>query len=155
MAEDFNALVADLTTNARYDAAVVAGRNSEIESLLNEIEPEIPGPGNKTVIQDVSREEALVAFGDEMDALTSAQTGRLQLIVGESGTVKTSRAEIRARLVNIFGGAGTPPIARITAAATRDATYGDAFGYPQVGLNTVRKAVRLIAKSFIVTTGQV
>ena len=149
MAEDFNALVADLTTNARYDAAVVAGRNSEVESLLNELEP------GETVIQDISREDALVAFGDEMDLLTDAETGRLQLVVGESGTVKTSRAEIRARLVNIFGGAGTPPITRITASATRDATFGEAFGYSRVSLDTVRKAVRLIAKSFIVTTGQV
>ncbi len=86
MAEDFNALVADLTTNARYDAAVVAGRNSEVESLLNELEP------GETVIQDISREDALVAFGDEMDLLTDAETGRLQLVVGESGTVTRTKA---------------------------------------------------------------
>ncbi len=146
---NFAALKTDLENNARYNAAVMSGNNGEATRLLNELA--IPA---QTVIQDISREAALVAFGDELDALTNAQIGRLRLVVGESGEVNTSRSEVRDRLVNIFG-AGSPPIARITASATRDATYGDAFGYPQVGLNTVRDAVRLIAKSFIVTSGQV
>ena len=148
MPEDFNGLVTDLTTNPRYNTAVVSGNNGEVIRLLHELEP------GEQVIEDISREDALVAFGDEIDGLTEAKVGRLRLVVGESGTVNTSRSEVRDRLVNIFGG-GTPPVVRITAAARRDATYGDAFGYPRAGLDTVRRAMRLIGKSFIVSSGQV
>ncbi len=63
--------------------------------------------------------------------------------------------DLRAELVDIFGGASNPAIVRLIAAAQRDRTYGEAFGYSTVSLDTVRKAVRLIAKSFIVSTGQV
>ena len=146
--EDFDSLVTEVETNSRYDAAVVSGNNGEVRRLLDELEP------SKFVIQDISREEALVAFGNEMDGLTAAKVGLLRLVVGESGTVNTSRSEVRDRLVNIFG-EGTPPVVRITAVAKRDATYGDAFGYPRVGLDTVRRAMRLIGKSFIVSSGQV
>ena len=154
MAENFAALTTALETDPRYDAAVVSGNNGEVTRLLNEIESLVPGPGNKTVIIDVPRRVALKAFRDAVRVLTQLEMDRLKLVLGESESIATSDPDIRAEIVDIFGGASAA-VTRLTAAATRDATYGDALGYPQVSLDTVRKAIRQIAKSFIVTSGQV
>ena len=148
MAEDFAALKTALETDSRYDAAVVSGNNGEVTRLLNEIEPA------QTVITDVPRRAALKAFKDAVRTLTQLEMDRLKLVMGESESIATSDPDIRAEIVDIFGNPSAA-VTRLTAAATRDATYGDAFGYPRVSLNTVREAVRLIAKSFIVSSGQV
>ncbi len=150
MAEDFDALVADLTTNPLYDAAVVSGNNGEVTRLLNEIEPLVPGPGNKTVIIDVPRRIALKAFKDAVRTLTQLEMDRLKLVMGESEEIATSETDIRAEIVDIFGGASAA-VTRLTAAATRDATYGDAFGYSRVSLDTVRLAIQQIDKSHAIT----
>lgn len=149
MAEDFNSLKTALETDLRYDAAVRSGNNGETTRLLNELA--VPA---QTVITDVPRRAALKAFRDAVRTLTQLQMDRLKLVMGEGEEIATSDSDIRAEIVDIFG-VGSPAVTRLSAAATRDATYGDAFGYPNVGLNTVREAVRLIAKSFIVSTGQV
>lgn len=148
MAEDFDALMADLRTNLRYDASVISGNNGETTRLLNELEV------GQTIIIDVPRRAALKAFKDAVRSLTQLQMDRLKLVMGEGDSIATSDPDIRAEIIDIFG-AGSPAVTRLTAAARRDATYGDAFGYPRVSLDVVRKAVRLIAKSFIVSTGQV
>ncbi len=145
---DFDALRTALENDARYDTAVREGANSTLVGLLNELEL------GQTVITDISRQDAIKAFRDEIRTLTAQQLQRLRLLV-DSGSVRTSDSDVRAELADIFGGGSNPAIVRLSAAATRDATYGDAFGYPQVSLNTVREAVRLIDKSFIVSTGQV
>jgi hypothetical protein len=150
MAENFNALKVALETDARYDADVRNGHNATLVNLLNTLEP------LQTVITDISRQDAVKAFRDEIRTLTAQQLQRLRLLVdSESSSVRTSDSDVRAELGDIFGGGSNPAIVRLATAATRDATYGDAFGYSQVSLDTVRKAVRLISKSFIVSTGQV
>ena len=148
MAKDFDSLKTALKNDPRYDAAVVSGNNGEVTRLLNELEFE------QTVITDISRRVALKAFKDAVRTLTQLQVDRLKLVMGEGESIATSDPDIRAEIVDIFG-SGSPAVTRLSAAATRDATYGDAFGYPNVGINVVRRAVRLIAKSFIVSTGQV
>lgn len=150
MPEDFDGLVIALETDSRYDADVRGGGNATLVNLLNELE------SGQTVITDISRQDAIKAFKDEIRTLTAQQLQRLRLLVdSESSSVRTSDSDIRAELADIFGGGSSPAIVRLTAVATRDATYGDAFGYPSVGINVVRRAVKLIAKSFIVSTGQV
>lgn len=156
MVEDFDALVTDLTNNSRYEAAVVGGHNSVIVTLLGELEPVgAPGPPWRTLIQDLSRQDVLSAIRDDLRSLTQQQLGRLRLLFDESDQfVEVSRSEIRAEIQDIL-----PPAAvlRLAAATTRDRTFGEAFGYsPAPSLSVVRKAVRLIAKSYIrATTGQV
>ena len=149
MAENFDGLTTALRTNSRYDASVVSGNNGETTRLLNELA--VP---SQIVIIDVPRRAALKAFKDAVRTLTQLQMDRLKLVMGESETIATSDPDIRAEIVDIFGG-GSPAVTRLTAAARRDATYGDAFGYPLVSLDIVRNAVRLISKSFIVSSRQV
>ena len=154
MAEDFDALVADLTTNPRYDAEVVSGDNGAVQALLHEIDD-----AAAFVFDDVLVEEVQEAAGQpKMASLTSDQRGRLQAIKqsGQSGRdfVATSLKAIRDELIDVFGISEAQLIAGVPSVQHRP-TYGEVFGYKKVGLDTVRQAVRQIDKSFIVTTGQV
>ncbi len=147
--KDFAALKTALETDPRYDAAVVGGQNSATVGLLNEIET------GQTIITDVTRRVALKAFKDAIRALSQQELIRLQLLMAsaDEDIVRTSDADIRDEIVNIFGGA-SDAVTRLTAAAMRSRTYGEAFGFSPATLNDVRQIVRLIAKSFIVSTGQ-
>ncbi len=154
MAEDFAALTNALATDARYNAAVVSGSNSTAQALLNAID------GTAAfVFDDVPVEDVQEAAGQtRMAALTSDQRGRLQAIRqrGQTGKdfVATSKDAARAELLDIFEITEAQLIAGVPAVQHRP-TFGEAFGFKRVGLDTVRQAVRLIAKSFIVSTGQV
>lgn len=147
MAEDFAALRTALATNVRYDAHVRSGNNGGLVELLRALEP------GQTVLVDISRFDAIKAFKNDIRVRTPQQLQRLRLLM-DSDLVGTSDPDVFAELADIFG-ATSPATARLTVVATQDATYGDAFGYPQVGLDVVRIAVRLITKSFIVSTGQI
>ncbi len=153
MAEDFNALKTALETDARYDAAVVSGSNSETQALLNEIDDLAA-----FVFDDVPVEDVQEAAGQaKMAALTSDQRGRLQGIRqrGQTGKdfVATSKDATRAELLDIFGISEAQLIVGVPAVQHRP-THGEAFGFVGVSLGTVRKAMRQIDKSYIVTTGQ-
>ena len=116
MAEDFNALKTALTNDARYDAAVVSGNNGEVTRLLNELEPA------QTVIIDVPRRAALKAFKDAVRTLTQLEMDRLKLVMGESEEIATSDPDIRAEIVDIFGG-GSAAVTRLTVAATHGSPW--------------------------------
>ncbi len=154
MAEDFDALVADLTTNSRYDPTMVSGNNGATQTLLNETDVLAT-----FVFDDVPVADVLEAAGQvKLKALVPADRARLLILVsgGSPGsqTVATSKDAVREELLDIFGITEVQLAAGVPAVRRRP-TFGEAFGYKNVSLDTVRQAVRLIAKSFIVSSGQV
>ncbi len=143
-----DALKGELETADRYDSAVVAGRNSELVELLNEEEE------GEVITVSVSSDDVREAIGNGIRGLSATQIQTLRLMIPENGQVDFSRAGIRNEIREVLTGKAAA-LARLTALATRPRTYGEAFGYERVGLTDVRQAVRQIAKSFIVSTGQV
>ena len=153
MAEDFVALTNALATDARYDAAVTSGANSAAVALLNAIDTSAA-----FVFDDAPIAEILEAAGQaRLKALLPEARARLQILKqgGALGgeIVATSKSAIRAELLDVFGITEAQLVAGIPAVRRRP-IFGEAFGYASVGINTIRKAVRLVAKSFIVSTGQ-
>lgn len=150
MAEDFDALRTSLGTVARYDVAVRAGANSAVTALLNEEDPLAAW-----VYEDVLLDDIMEAAGQtRLKALTPDERGRLRILRRSDDTVATSKPDLRAELLDVFGINEAQFVAAIPAVRRRP-TFGEAFGYRNVSLDTVRLAVRQIAKSFIVSTGQV
>ncbi len=149
MAEDFAALTTALATDARYDAAVVLGSNSTAQALLN-----VTDGTAAFVFDDVLVSDVLEAAGQvKLKALVPADRARLQILV-RGDLLATSKDAVREELLDIFGITEAQLVAGVPAVRRRP-TFGEAFGYRSVGINTVRDVVRLIAKSFIVSTGQV
>ncbi len=149
MVKDYPGLQAELETNIpRYDAAVRAGNNSTLVDLLNEDET------GQTIAVARSSDDVREAIGDGIRGLTAAQIQTLRLMIPENGEVDFSRVAIRDEIREVLDGK-TAALARLQTLATRTRTYGEAFGFERVSLNDVRQVVRLIAKSFIVSTGQV
>ena len=150
MAEDFVALTNALETDARYDTAVVSGSNSTAQTLLNATD------GTAAfVFDDVPVADVLEAAGQvQLQGLVPADRARLQILTQGGGQMAMSKNAIRAELLDIFGITEAQLAAGIPAVRRRP-SFGEAFGYKNVSLNTVRQAVRLIAKSFIVSTGQI
>ena len=68
---DLSALKAALETDLRYDAAVRAGRNMGLLTLLIETET------GQTVYQAVPKDEVLEAIGDGVRGLSAAQIEKL------------------------------------------------------------------------------
>ncbi len=146
MAEDFDALVADLTNNARYDAAVRSGSNDTVTALLNEADNTAA-----VVFDDVPIDDIQEAAGQvRLAALTPSQQGRLRTLRRNDDTVATSKPGLRAELLDVFGITEAVLVAGVPAVRRR-LTFGEAFGYRNVSLNTVQEAVLLIAKSSIAT----
>ena len=149
MAEDVAALTTALETGARYNASVVSGNNGATHALVNATD------GNAAfVFEDVPVADVLEAAGQaRLKALVPADRARLQILV-RGDSVATSKDAIREELLDIFG-ITEDQLAAAIPAVRRRPTFGEAFGYRNVSLDTVRQVVRLIAKSFIVSTGQV
>ena len=146
---DFNALKTALENDARYDTAVVEGANGTVVTLLNEVDNSAD-----FVFHDVPTADVLEAAGAaKLKAIAPEQRARLR-IISTNGTVALSKPAIRAELLDVFGITENQLATKLPAVRSRP-RYGEAFGYASVGLPVVREAVRLIAKSFIVSTGQV
>ncbi len=149
MAENFAALTTALKTVPRYNAAVVSGDNGTTQALVNATDVDAD-----FVFEDVPVDDVLEAAGQaKLKALVPADRARLQILV-QRGTLATSKAAVRAEFLDIFGITEDQLAAGIPAVRRRP-TFGEAFGYKNVGLDTIRQVVRLVDKSFIVTTGQV
>lgn len=134
------ALQTALETDPRYAAAWAAGDNATLVSLLNQRHP------TNTAFQSVSRETLLTAIGEGIRALTGDALARLRVIAaGES--VDLSQASRRQELTQIFTGQ-TDVLTRLSAAATRPATYADAFGAQRVSIEDVRAVARLSSTSY-------
>ena len=148
MAEDFDALRTALENDSLYDTEVREGANGAIVTLLNEADTGF-------VFEDVPVDDVQEAAGQaRLEALSADERGRLRLLRRSDDTVATSKPAIRAELLDVFAITEAQLIAGVPA-VRRTATRGDAFGYKKVSLDVVRKAVRLIDKSFIVTSGQI
>ena len=155
MAENFAALTAALETDSRYNAAVVSGGNSMAQALLNATDGTAAFVFDNVPVADV-----LEAAGQvKLKALVPADRARLQILVRAGGSLgsqnmATSKDAVRGELLDIFQITEAQLAAGVPAVRRRP-TFGEAFGYKNVSLDTVRQAVRLIAKSFIVSSGQI
>lgn len=143
---DLAVLKSVLESDPRYDTVVRTGRNSECLQLLNATKT-----GAAKVWNDIPVEDFLEALGSFV--LPAVAETRLQTIIASNGEVPTSRAGVRSWLqANITD---TNIITALRALAEREETWAEAAGIGQPSLNDVREVVRQIAKSFIVSTGQV
>ena len=149
MTEDFDALKTALEIDSRYHAAVVSGGNSTVQALVNAVD------GTAAfVFDDVPVSDVLEAAGQvRLKALVPVDRSRLQILV-RGDSLAMSKDAVRAEFLDVFGITEAQLAAAIPAVRRRP-TFGEAFGYKNVSLDTVRQAVRQIAKSFIVSTGQV
>ena len=146
---DFDALKNALENDARYDTSVREGANGTVVTLLNEVDG-----AAAFVFHDVPTADVLEAAGSaKLKALAPEQRARLR-IISTNGTVALSKPAIRAELLDVFGITEDQLATKLPAVRSR-LRYGEAFGYATVGISVVRDAVRLIAKSHIVSTGQV
>lgn len=135
-----------LETDARYDAVVQAGRNSECLALLKATKT-----GSTKVWNDIPVEDFLDVLGNT--PLSTGAENRLRLIVSTGSMVPTSKAGVLAWVQGNINGPGV-----LTALANqfeRESTWAEDAGVGEPSLNDVREAVRQIAKSFIVSSGQV
>ena len=153
MVEDFNALKTALENDVRYDVAVREGANGTLVTLLN-----AEDTAAAFVFDDVPVADVLEAAGQSrLATLIPDDRARLQVLKqsGEFGaaTIATSKSAIRAELLDVFGITEAQLVAGVPAVRRRP-KFGEAFGYINVSIADVRRAVRLIAKSFIVSTGQ-
>ena len=150
MPEDFDALVIELANDARYDADVVSGNNGAVTALLGAVDNSAA-----FVFDDVPVDDVQEAAGQaRMAALTDNERGRLGTLRRSDDLVSTSKPGIRAELLDVFQISEAQLVSGVPAVRRRP-TYGEAFGYRNASLGIVRLAVRQIAKSFIVTSGQV
>ena len=140
---DQAALISLLKTS-RFNTAIRAGNNSELLRLGLETKS-----GSAKVWDDISVVDFVDAFGTA--PIPANVEARLQLIAGEGGTVPTSKPGIRAWFES---NASATVKTKLQALAEREQTWFEDAGAGKVTLNDVREAVRQIAKSFIVTTGQ-
>lgn len=150
MAEDFDALKTALENDARYDAAVTSGSNGVLVDLLNAVDSSAAFVFDDVPVDDVQE----VAGQARLELLTPDERGRLRILRRSNDTVATSKPAIRAELLDVCAITEAQLVAGVPAVRRRP-TFGEAFGYKKVSLDVARKAVRLIAKSFIVSTGQV
>ena len=150
MTEDFDALKNALENDTtRYDTAIREGANGTVVTLLNEVDG-----AAAFVFHDVPTADVLEAAGQaKLKALSADERARLRIIAGGE-TLVLSKSAVRAELLDVFGISETQLVTALPAVRSRP-QYGEAFGYATVGISVVREAVRLIAKSFIVSTGQV
>ena len=139
------ALVALLEDDTRFDVAIRAGNNSELLRLGLETKT-----GSASVWDDISVVDFVDAYGTA--PIPANVEARLQLIAGEGGTVPTSKPGIRAWFQ---ASVSSTVETALKALAEREQTWFEDAGAGRVSLNDVREAVRQIAKSFIVSTGQV
>ncbi len=141
---DLTALVTLLETS-RFDTAIRAGNNSELLRLGDE-----PKPGSAKVWDDISVVDFVDAFGTA--PIPANVEARLQLVAGDGGVVPTSKPGIRA-----WFQVSVPTLVEtaLKDLAEREQTWFEDAGAGRVTLNDVREAVRQIAKSFIVSTGQI
>lgn len=135
-----------LDTDARYDAAVRAGSNGLLVGLLNEIET-----GSTKIWDDIPVDDFLDAIAGE--SLTVQQEARIQTYTQARSVVPTSRANVRTWIQ--AQGLSPATLNALKALAEREQTYSEGAGIARgVSLAHVRRAVRRVAKSFIVSTGQ-
>ena len=118
MEKDYDGLENELKTNARYDASVRSGANSETERLLGEEDP-----NGSFVYSDVLVADVLDAVPPaRLKALTEAERGRLLVLSGQS-LIATSRSGIRAELIDVFG-ITEDQLATAIPSVRRAPTYG-------------------------------
>ena len=141
---DQAALKTALESDSRYDANVRSGNNGELLRLGLETKA-----GSAKVWDDISVVDFVDAYGTA--PIPANVEARLQLIAGEDGTVPTSKPGIRAWFES---GVSATVKTALQALAEREQTWFEDAGAGRVTLNDIREAVRQIAKSFIVTTGQ-
>lgn len=139
---DLIALVTHLADD-RYDVAIRSGNNTESVVLLNEIEP-----GQNHWV-DIDADDFMdIVSGED---LTAVQEGRINNYLSSKSHVATSRAPVRQWLqANLSADAVT----RLVALTQVASPYCKRAGVVRVGLDDVRRAVRRIAKSHIVASGQ-
>ncbi len=120
--KDFDGLKVELETEARYASALPAKSLQPLMALLNEDEP------GTEVWLDTTVSDVMEAAGQaKLAALTANDRGRFG-VLNDNGKVATSRPQIRAELISVFGinenqlAAGIPGVRRL-------ATYGEAFGF--------------------------
>ena len=140
---DQAALITLLKTS-RFNTAIRAGRNSELLRLGLETKP-----GSDKVWDDIPVVDFVDAYGTA--PIPANVEARLQLIAGEGGTVPTSKPGIRSWFESSVSATVKT---KLQALAEREKTWFEDAGAGRVSLNDIRQAVRQIAKSFIVTTGQ-
>ena len=119
MAIDLAALKTALETDSRYDAAVKAGKNRDLLTLLNASEPA------RTKIVTTTRDDVMEAIGDGIRTLTSMEVETLSLLLGVD-TVDFTKAGILSEIENIFS-ANATVLSRLRALHTVSRTYGEAF----------------------------
>ena len=143
---DIAALATLLNTDARYDADVRAGNNGRCGELVNET-----NVGGATRWNDVPVEDFLAAIAD--DVLTTAQSERIALYIEGRTSIPASHPGVIAWIqANLSTRAKT----ELRAIAEREETHGEAGDVDTevVSLSDVRRAVRRVAKSHIVASGQ-
>lgn len=148
MGVDIAVLVAELNTNSRYNSTVVGGNNSSLVILCNEKDT-IGGP---KIWDDIKVDDFLDAIAGEN--LTASQDRRILQYTEGRSFVPTSKAGIRSYIQGLGMSAGV--INTLKALAERDQTFNETMnnGVETITISDIRKAMRRIPKSFIVSTGQ-
>ena len=133
----------------RYDAAVRSGNNGVCVVLLNEEDP-----ASAFVFSDVGVPDLLEAAGQvKLAGLTTDQRARLN-VLKDQGQIALSKPAIRAEFLNVFD-ITEDQLALGIPSVRRRSSFAEDAGVGVPNLEDVRAVVRLIAKSFIVSTGQV
>jgi len=143
------ALVTLLETDTRYELAVMNGNNGLCARMLNE-----PDPAAQRRWRPIPVDDFLDAIAGE--SLTTEQSERITLYVRDRSSVPVHKANVRAWVQNQnFAASTITALRNLSEVEGRhcDPLLGD--DDERVTLNDVRKAVRSIAWSFIVASGQV
>lgn len=146
---DIAALAAHLDAEPRYDAALQAGENAELMRLLNE-----ERPGGTIYWLDCDRDPFVNAVS--LANLNAQREARIQTyLTGDRPVAPTSQPNVRTWLESNLS---VPALAALAAAVERTSTWAQQAGAVAPGLAVqlphVRAAVRRIARSYIVASGQ-
>lgn len=143
MAKDYAALQTALENDARYDADVVGGSNSNLIALLNE---EDPAGGDVWLTVSVKQVREVIASA--IPSLSALEVAQLRILLDDTknGKVDGADASVRAALQAVLAGHSTE-LAALVALARRRATYGQAFGFDKVKNRDLWQVLPLIAKS--------
>lgn len=147
MAVDIAILATELGSKQRYIAGVTAGRNSSLVVLCNENDTSAPKTWS-----DIPVDDFLNAIAGE--SLTAAQDRRILQYTDGRQSVPTSKAGIRTYIQGLGLSAGVMNALKVLA--ERSQTFNETMGngVKKVSLSDIRKAMRRISTSFIISTGQ-
>jgi len=142
---DIAALATLIDSDPTLDAAVRAGRNGELVALLN---ADVAGTKRWN---DVRVDDFLDAIA--LETLTAAQENRIQTYTNNRELIPSSKPNVRSWIQ--AQGFAPATITALRALAERDPTFVEESPVGEaVTLQDVRKAVRRVAKSHIISTGQ-